>query len=147
MKKILITLITTLLLTSCVVMLEDDLTQETEYSGMWSNIVENTENTKIEKRIVFTSNSYSIYLDTTIKLTDAVSSVEVERGNLSEYDVSTILLTQTYIYEPSTHSLEKITTSLQGNFYIDWELSQNTLILADSSISTIHQNISGTFTK
>lgn len=147
MKKIFITLITTLLLTSCVVMLEDDLKQEREYSGTWSDIVENTDYSKTEKRIVLTSDSYAVYLDTTNKLTDTVSTVEMERGNLSEYDASTIVLTQTYIYETSTHSLTKITPSFQGNHYISWELNLNALIIVDSSIEPTHQNVSGTFIK
>lgn len=148
MKKIFIILITALLLlTSCEVMFIDDLIQEPEYSGTWSKTVENTSNYKGEKRFVLTSDSYSVYLDTTIKLTNEVSSVEMERGILSEYNDSTLILTQTYIYETSTHSLTEIPPSFQKNYYISWQLSLDILTIEDDSTSNTHQNVSGSFTK
>ena len=156
MKKSFITLAilaTLLILTSCKITVGTDWSDRmenydtAEFSGLWSKTIENTENSKTEKLIVFKSNSYSVYLNTTIKLTNTVSSVEMERGSISEYDASTIALTQTDIFETSTHELTNIAPSFQQTFYINWDLNVNILEIEDPSTSTTHQNLSGTYTK
>lgn len=146
MKKILLTILTTLLLlTSCDYGDLYGYLDTSEFAGSWSSIIENTDHSKTEKRLVFTDNSYAIFLDTTIKLTDTVTIVEMERGNLSQYTDETIILTQTYIYETTTHSLTPIAPSFQEEFYIDIDVSGDVLTVEDFSISTTHQNTTGTF--
>lgn len=128
-----------LLFTSCILTPIEE--EKPKYVGTWSKISSSNDYTTTSLRLAISENSYSVYLDTLVKLTGTLTKNEIERGSLSNPTATSFTLTRTHLFE--NDSLVKIPDTLQESRTVLWSVFSNELTLQDSkNLYTV-----GSFTK